>query len=269
MSMADDSSAPPIITLTTDFGAGSRYVAAMKGVILSLNPRVQLVDLSHAIPHQDIRAGAIVLAESAPWFPPDTIHVAVVDPGVGSSRRIVYARFGPQQFIAPDNGLLSGLALLASASKIVSIEEPRFWLPNVSHTFHGRDIMAPVAARLSLGIAPDELGQPIDKLVELSWPEVQQVPNRIEGEVVEVDSFGNLITNITSEMLHGVPTSELLTITCDEHETHGIFSTYSDQPSMTLMAHVGSTGRLELAIVDENASAMLGVKVGAPVCVTW
>jgi S-adenosylmethionine hydrolase len=260
---------PPIITLTTDFGAGSRYVAAMKGVILSINPRVQLVDLSHAIPHQDIRAGAIVLAETAHWFPPGTIHVAVVDPGVGSSRRIVYARFAAQQFVAPDNGLLSSLALRESPSKIVSIEEPRFWLPDVSRTFHGRDIMSPVAARLSLGLEPEALGPPLDALVELSWPEVQQVPNRIEGEVVEVDSFGNLITNITSDMLHGVPTSELLTITCDEHETHGIYATYSDQPSMTLIAHVGSTGRLELAIVDENASVMLGVKVGAPVCVTW
>src|SRR3970040_1086842 len=106
--MGDDPRPPAIITLTTDFGSGSRYVAAMKGVILSINPRVQLIDLSHAIPHQDIRAGAIVLAETAPWFPPETINVAVVDPGVGSTRRIVYARFGTQQFIAPDNGLLSG-----------------------------------------------------------------------------------------------------------------------------------------------------------------
>jgi S-adenosylmethionine hydrolase len=267
--MANATPTPPIITLTTDFGVGSRYVAAVKGVVLSINPCVQLIDLSHAIPHQDIRAGAIVLAETAPWFPPDTTHVAVVDPGVGSTRRIVYARFGSQQFIAPDNGLLSGLALREPPSKIVSIEEPRFWLPDVSQTFHGRDIMAPVAARLSMGLSPDELGPPLDKLVELPWPEVQQVPNRIQGEVIEVDSFGNLITNITREMLHGVPTSELVTITCDEHETHGIFSTYSDQPSMTFMAHVGSSGRLELAIVDENASAMLGVSVGAPVQITW
>ena len=153
--MADAMPTPPIITLTTDFGAGSRYVAAMKGVILSINSRVQLVDLSHAIPHQDIRAGAIVLAETAPWFPPETIHIAVVDPGVGSTRRILYARYGSQQFIAPDNGLLSGLALRERASKIVSIDEPRFWLPEVSHTFHGRDIMAPIAARLSTGLSPD------------------------------------------------------------------------------------------------------------------
>ena len=267
--MATKARPPAILTLTTDFGAGSRYVAAMKGVILSINPEVRLVDLSHSVPHQDVRTGAIVLAETARWFPPDTIHVAVVDPGVGSRRRIVYARIGAQHFIAPDNGLLSCLTMLERPSKIVCINNPRLWLQDVSHTFHGRDIMAPVAARLSRGLSPDELGPPLSRIIELSWPEVQRVPNRIEGEVVEVDSFGNLITNITREMLHGVPTSEVVVVKCDDHETHGIYSTYSDQPSMTFMAHVGSTGRLELAIVDENASAMLGVKVGAPVCVTW
>ena len=267
--MAKDSSPPAIITLTTDFGEGSRYVAAMKGVVLAINPHAQIVDISHVVPHQDIRSGAIVLAETTRWFPPETVHIAVVDPGVGSSRRIVYARMGRQQFIAPDNGLLSGVAKLEVPSKIVCLTKPEYWLGEVSHTFHGRDIMAPVAARLSLGLPPDDLGETCDQLIELPWPEAQQVPNRIEGEVVEVDSFGNLITNITREMLRGVPTSENVLVSCEEHETQGIFATYSDQPPMTFMAHVGSTGRLELAIVDENASAMLGVRVGASVRVSW
>ncbi len=178
----------------------------MKGVILSINPRAQIVDMSHAVPPQDIRAGAIVLAETAPWFPPGTIHVAVVDPGVGSKRRIVYARIGTQHFVAPDNGLLSRLALLERPSKIISVEEPRHWMPDVSPTFHGRDIMAPVAARLSLGLVARGAGPANhQQLVELPWAEVQQVANRIEGEVIEVDSFGNLITNITRAMLDGVP----------------------------------------------------------------
>jgi S-adenosylmethionine hydrolase len=267
--MAAKQRSPAILTLTTDFGEGSRYVAAMKGVILSLNPHARLVDISHSIPAQDIRAGGIILAETARWFPADTIHVAVVDPGVGSSRRIVYARIGSQQFVAPDNGLLSRLAAAERPSKMVVVDNPEFWLPGVSATFHGRDIMAPVAARLSLGLQPEKLGRPLEQLVELPWPEVRQVPNRIEGEVVEVDSFGNLITNITRAMLQGVPTDESVSISCEEHQTQGIFATYSDQPTMTFMAHVGSTGRLELAVVDENASAMLGVRVGAPVCVTW
>ncbi len=267
--MAADPSPPAIITLTTDFGVGSRYVAATKGVILSINPHAQIIDLSHAVPPRDIRAGAIVLAETARWFPPGTIHVAVVDPGVGSKRRVVYAQIGTQQFVAPDNGVLSRLASIDRPSKIIGVEDSKYWLPDVSRTFHGRDIMAPVAARLGLGLRTEKLGPPVKQLVELPWAEAQQVPNRIEGEVVEVDSFGNLITNITRAMLDGLPGGDSVIITCEEHETQGIFATFSDQPPMTLMAHVGSTGRLELAIVDENASAMLGVKAGAPVRVSW
>jgi S-adenosylmethionine hydrolase len=129
--------------------------------------------------------------------------------------------------------------------------------------------MAPVAARLSLGLSPDELGPPIDRLTELPCPEVQRVANQIDGEVIEVDSFGNLITNITREMLAGAPNDESVSITCDEHQTQGLFTTYSDQPPMTLLALIGSGGKLELAIVDDNASMMLGVKRGAAVRVSW
>jgi S-adenosyl-L-methionine hydrolase (adenosine-forming) len=267
--MADDNQPPAIITLTTDFGEGSRYVAAMKGVLLSINPDARLIDISHSVPPQDVHRGAIVVAEAAPFFPPHTLHIAVVDPGVGTERRIVYARIGQQQFIAPDNGLLSRLAAAERPSKIVSLDEPRFWRPQVSSTFHGRDIMAPVAARLSLGLSPDELGRPLDSLVSLTWREAEKVANKISGEVIEVDSFGNLVTNIARAQLAGVPTDESVTVTCDEHATQGIFKTYSEQPSMTLIALVGSGDQLELAIVDENASMMLGVTVGAPVTITW
>jgi S-adenosyl-L-methionine hydrolase (adenosine-forming) len=243
--VAQDQKPPAIITLTTDFGHGSRYVGAMKGVILSINPRATIVDLSHAVPPRDIRAGAILLAETATWFPPNTIHVAVVDPGVGSKRRIIYAEIGNQRFVAPDNGLLSRLAMGQRPSKMISVDEPRHWLPDVSRTFHGRDIMAPVAARLSLGLAPEELGKDQQHIVEIPWAEVEQVSNRIDGEVIEIDSFGNLITNITRSMLDGLPSRDAVLVSCEDHETQ------------------------ELAIVDENASAMLGVKVGAPVRVSW
>jgi S-adenosylmethionine hydrolase len=267
--MSNESRPPAIITLTTDFGVGSRYVASMKGVILAINPHAQIIDISHAVPARDIRAGAIALAETACWFPAGAIHVVVVDPGVGSKRRVIYAEMGGHHFIGPDNGVLSRLAATEPPAKIVSVEEKQYWQPDVSRTFHGRDIMAPVAARLSLGLAPEKLGPTLAQLVELPWAEAQQVPNRIDGEVIEVDSFGNLVTNITQAMLEGVPRGDTVIITCDEHETQGIFATFSDQPPMTFMAHVGSTGRLELAIVDENASAMLGVRVGAPVRVSW
>jgi S-adenosylmethionine hydrolase len=239
---------PPVITLTTDFGPSSPYVAAMKGVILSINPAAVLIDISHAIPPQDIRAGAIVLEETTRWFPAGTIHVAVVDPGVGSERKIVYAQIGEQCYVAPDNGLLSRLALAAEPSTIVSVAEPQFWLPQVSKTFHGRDIMAPVAARLSLGLAPLELGPRLADIERL---------------------FGNLVTDITEQALAGVPRGEQTTIHCDDHETQGIFSTYSDQPEMTLIALIGSSGKLELAIVGDSAALMLGVRVGTPVIITW
>ncbi len=152
--MPNEARSSAIITLTTDFGVGSRYVAAMKGVILSINPQAQIIDLSHAVPPRDIRAGAIALAETARWFPPGTIHVAVVDPGVGNKRRIVYAQMGTQHFVAPDNGVLSRLALLDRPTKIFGVDDPQHWLPEVSRTFHGRDIMAPVAAQAQLGAGP-------------------------------------------------------------------------------------------------------------------
>lgn len=259
----------PIVTLTTDFGVGSPYVAVMKGVMLGINPRATIVDITHGVPPQDVRQGAIVLAETTPWFPPGTLHVAVVDPGVGSARRILYAELGEQRYIAPDNGLLSRLAAGGPVVRMISLEAPAFWLPQVSATFHGRDVMAPAAARLSLGLDPDRLGPRTDHLVELTWPEVVILPRRLEGSVQAIDSFGNLISDITEKMLADVPRDESVRIACDEHETLGIFRTYSDQPPATLVAVIGSSGQLELAIVGDSAAAMLGIPVGAPVVVSW
>jgi hypothetical protein len=258
-----------IITLTTDFGVGSPYVAAMKGVILSINPDVTLVDITHAIPPQNIRQGALVLADTTVWFPPETIHVAVIDPGVGTERAIVYARIGQHDFIAPDNGLLGRLALSTPPSTIIAVERSEYWLPAVSATFHGRDIMASVAARLSLGLEPARLGPVRRELRQLEWTEARVSANRIEGTVQSIDSFGNLITNIAAEALAKVPRGEEVAIVCDEHETRGIFNTYAEQPEMTLIALVGSSGKLELAIVGDSAAIMLGIRAGAPVTITW
>jgi S-adenosyl-L-methionine hydrolase (adenosine-forming) len=258
-----------IITLLTDFGAASPYVAQMKGVILAINPAAVLVDVTHAIRPQDIAHGAWVLAEVADSFPPGSIHIAVVDPGVGSEREIICADIGGRQYIAPDNGLLGCLAGRTSPSRIVALTERRFWQPCVSATFHGRDIMAPVAARLSLGLDAAQLGPRRQTLVRLAEPEVRILPNKIEGTVRSIDSFGNLVTDVTGEMLADVPRDERVQIRCDEHETQGIFRAYSDQPEMTLVALVGSGGHLELAIVGDNAAAMLGVRVGTPVTIEW
>lgn len=262
-----------IITLTTDFGIDSPYVAEMKGVIYTMNPRASVVDISHAIPAQDIRQGALVLAQTTRWFPPGTIHIAVVDPGVGSSRGIIYAEIEGQHYILPDNGLLSsvlgGLADSTAPSTMVAIENRQYWRADISKTFHGRDIMAPVAAHLSLGLDPMLLGSPRSEITLLRWPEAKVLAAKIQGEVISIDSFGNLVTNITAEMLSPIPNPEQVAIHCDEHETVGIWRTYSDQPPMTLMALVGSSGKLELAIVDDSAKVMLGVRVGEKVTVSW
>ena len=175
----------------------------MKGVILSWNPHATIIDVTHGIPPQDISAGAWTLAEVADSFPAGSIHVAVVDPGVGSERAIVYAEIAGRHYIAPDNGLLGRLAVRTPPSRILTLTERRFWQERVSATFHGRDIMAPVAARLSLGLDASQLGTPRQGLVELPEPEVRILPNKIEGRVRSIDSFGNLVTDITSEMLEG------------------------------------------------------------------
>ena len=157
----------------------------------------------------------------------------------------------------------------ANPSKIRVVSDPRWRRSSVAPTFHGRDIMAPAAAHLSLGLDPDLLGPPLAELVMLDWPGATMTVNRIQGEVTAVDSFGNLITNITREMLAGVPTDDSTGVFCDEHETRGIFTTYADQPPMTLIALIGSNDCLELAIVNDSAQIMLGVAVGTPVEVRW
>lgn len=261
----------PIVTLTTDFGEGSRYVAAMKGVIYSLAPDVTLVDLTHAVPPQDIAAGAMALEEMTCWFPAGTLHVAVVDPGVGSDRRLVYVEIGSQRYLCPDNGLLTCLAAREPPRKIVEVSNPALWAPTVSRTFHGRDILAPVAARLATGLPVDEVGATRQggSLITIPLTRGRRVGQRIDGRVVEVDSFGNLITDITATDLADTPRDESVTVTCDGHFTVGIYGAYSDQPEMTLIALIGSGGRLELAIVNDSAADMLGVRPGAPVRVDW
>jgi len=257
-----------IITLLTDFGVGSPYVAAMKGVILCINPAATIVDLTHAIPPQDIRAGALVLEEIAGRFPPSTIHVAVVDPGVGTDRAIVYARIGHQGFVCPDNGLLSRLLLGARPAGLFRLENADYWLHPVSSTFHGRDIMAPVAARLSLGLDPSRLGPPQAALVMLDWPSPTALPGRIEGHVLRIDSFGNLITDIPGSMLADAA-AELIHVACKGKRAVAHVRCYAQGHPGTLASLIGSSDRLEVAVIGGNAAAALGAAVGDPVTVAW
>src|SRR5437762_7815041 len=197
----------PIITLTSDFGYGSSYVAQMKGIVLSLCRDVELMDISHAIMPQNVREGAVVLADAAPRFPHGTIHVAVVDPGVGTSRRMIYAEIGGQRYIAPDNGLLSLLALSLQPRSIISIENREYWLPDSTSTFQGRDIMAPVAAHLARDLEPQKLGPALASIEMLHWPQATKSGGGLTGVVIYVDSFGNLITNLNRADVMAIGTS--------------------------------------------------------------
>src|SRR5262245_29081327 len=190
-----------IITLTTDFGAGSSYVAQMKAAILSLERDVLLVDITHGIPPQQILEGAVVLADTCPHFPTGTIHIAVVDPGVGTERSIIAARIDSQTYIAPDNGLLTLVTRHKPATHIVRLNRSEYWRPVVSRTFHGRDVMAPVAAHLARGVSLEKFGDPCGKIVTLDDVDPVVGPAQVQGRCLVVDSFGNLITNIHRHML--------------------------------------------------------------------
>jgi len=259
----------PIITLTTDFGTGSPYVAQMKGVIFSINPDVEIVDVTHGIAAQDVREGALVLEEVTTRFPDGTVHVCVVDPGVGTERKIVYAQIGVQRYIAPDNGLLSWLATAKTPAQIIALTNRDYWLPKVSSTFHGRDIIAPAAAHLSLGTSPEKLGEPIDRLTMLEWPKVVVEAKRIVGSVISVDSFGNLISNIDLRVLADVNDLASVAVTCGGKTTDGIVETYGRRAPDSLIALLGSSGKLEVAIVGGSAAQLLGAAIGDTVTVVW
>ena len=207
-----------------------------------------------------------LLEEATPWFPQDTIHVAVVDPGVGAARPILYTRIGTQQYLAPDNGLLGRLMAGTRPSTVLRLTEKGFWLPDVSAKFLGRDIMAPVAVRLSQGLEPRKLGPMAEEVAQSGRP---GDPAAIHGEVMSVDSFGNLITNILYDHLQGKPDDDRASIACGIYETAGIYQTYGGQPPGELVALIGSSGRLELAVVGDNAAERTGIAIGTPVVVAW
>ena len=259
--------ADQIITLTTDFGTASPFVAAMKGVILSINPAARIIDLSHDIPPFDIRHVSFFLAEALPYFPPGTLHVVVVDPEVGTSRAVLHVCVAGQRLLVPDNGCWTLLAEGHSRPlHVIRLAEPRFWRPIVSATFHGRDIFAPVAAYLSLGINPAELGPTVADWRELDWPTPARHADNICGEVIFVDHFGNLITNISGAALAAVSAKARVTIAGTETRR---VRAYTDAPNGTLVSLVSSSGLLEVAEVQGNAARRLAKGVGAAVRVDW
>src|SRR5262245_60393223 len=256
----------PIVTFTTDFGGGDGYAGAMKGVVLSLAPSAQLVDITHGVPPMDVAAGAAALAQAAPLFPPGTIHIAVVDPGVGGERADILIEAGGSLFVGPDNGVLS-----LAARPIYRIESSMFHRDPVSPTFHGRDVFAPTAGRLAAGAHASDAGPSIDSIVELSAPPLHKQGGVVEGQVIHVDSFGNLITSLPAEVLAsgGAGVEILIEVEGSEGRFRPVFGrTFSDVQSGALIAYIGSGGQLEIARRDGSAAARMGAGRGTAVRVT-
>ena len=253
-----------IITLTTDFGLADGYVGTMEGVILSIAPQATLVDLSHEVPPQDVRAGAFVLYQAAPFFPPDTIHLAVVDPGVGSSRRPLAVRTSYGMFVAPDNGVLSYVLASADVEEAVSLTQPAYRLPAVSTTFHGRDIFAPAAAHLANGVPLTDLGPPAINLVQFPLPEPELTPEGdLIAHVMHVDHFGNLILDVTAGYLSGQVAFELA-----GHKIERLSTTFADVEPGELVAYVGSSrDHVEIAIRDGDVARTVNIGIGAEVLI--
>jgi len=256
-----------VIALLTDFGTCDHYVACMKGVILQINPKAIIVDITHEINPQDIYHGAFVLRQSLPWFPPKTVFVAVVDPKVGTNRRILAASYNDRYVLAPDNGLLTLTHRDASLEGIRSVENRQYYSAQVSRTFHGRDIFAPVAAHLSKGVAFDQLGPVVDRMEVLSLAKPQLHPDgSIDGQVVLIDHFGNLITNISVTDLSAAHTNRhQLHVSVGEHAVGPVRASYADVPPSQPVALIGSTQMLEIAVNGGNASKTLEVGRGVPV----
>lgn len=262
------------ISLLTDFGLQDTYVGQMKGVIAGINPDATVVDLTHAIPPQQIRLAAFALADAIDAFPDGTIHVAVVDPGVGSCRRAIAAEIGVHKFVCPDNGLLTAVLERYTLKRFVELDQPRFWRSGVSRTFHGRDIFAPAAAAWSRGIDLAQLGTAINHpLVTLHLPHPVQDRDpgtgrpRLNAMVMGVDHFGNLITNLTRSQLP--PDAKQVEIRFAGQSLSGIAECYADHQEGSLLALFGSSEKLEIAVANGNAAAQLKVGAGESIHVCW
>ena len=264
----------PIITLTTDFGLSDQYVGVMKGVILGICPAAQIVDITHEVPAFNILAGAYAIQQAAGFFPGGAVHIVVVDPGVGTSRRGLLVDSRDQYFIAPDNGVLSFILQRDPAAVIREITNADLWLKRVSATFHGRDIFAPVAAALAAGKAkPKDAGSRVDTpiLLASTQPHEASAGNWI-GAVLSTDRFGNIITNFTQESFAELP-ERPFEIDLGSGETRRkiqrIRATFGDATPGELFAYFGSSGFIELAINQASAAALLGVSAGSRVTLRW
>lgn len=250
-----------LITLTTDFGMQDGNVGVMKGVIYGVNPRARVVDLSHDIEPQNIAQAAFVLSRHYRYFPAGTIHLAVVDPGVGSERRALIVQTAEALFVAPDNGVLTSVAHDArhAIKHIIDISNPKFWLHQISAVFHGRDIFAPVTAHLSLGVPVSAFGEEVDDMMTFPLPQVERRPGKLKGQVAHIDRFGNLLTNICQRDLLSLVE---IKVRVRNQEIAGLSRTYADGQEGEVIAYIDSSEELAVAVVNGSARDLLDAQVG-------
>ena len=281
--MPADSFGP--IVLTSDFGLSDPYVGVMRGVILNINPQATIVDLTHQVLPQNITQAAFVLGTSYRFFPPESIHAAVVDPGVGTQRKAVCLTTPAGIFVAPDNGLLSyilaafspnlsqtaGPAPIPPSCAAFELSNPRYQLQPLSSTFHGRDIFSPAAAHLSLSVPPQELGHPLATILFQPPPLPSRQGSRLTGEIIYADHFGNLITNIAATLIPDYLMIEV-EVEVKAKKIRGLSATFhqdQEPPGQTPIALIGSNGYLEIAVPDGNAARLLAAIPGDPVSVNF
>lgn len=259
-----------LLTLTTDFGLRDAYVAAMKGAILAIHPEATLVDISHDITPHDVMEAAFVLSQAVPYFPPDAVHLVVVDPGVGTTRRPVALRHNDSYFVGPDNGLFSLLLHAEQPEELVVLDNPAFWrIADPSDTFHGRDIFAPVAAHLAAGRSLHEVGTPVDALKPLYWALPIDDNQGIRGWVVHVDHFGNCITNIPRTLFDKLYDGRSLKCYVGNAILNNVHATYESVEAEEPLLLFGSSNFMEIAVNAGNASHLLDIRKGTPVNVVF
>jgi S-adenosylmethionine hydrolase len=257
----------PIITLLTDFGTKDHYVASMKGTILRINPQCTLIDITHHVSPHDIKEGAFVLANAYSSFPKGTIHLSVVDPGVGGPRKPILIVTTNYFFVGPDNGLFTLALKKEKVKKVVALTNPKCFIPHMSTTFHGRDLFAPVAAYISLGVKPEAFGPKLDSWVELDFGKPRISGGKLIGKILHIDAFGNLISNINEEQLFHFVKDRSFVIRIGKRDIKGLKKGYWEGKRNEPMALIGSGGFLEISVKDGNAQKMLKVRKGDQVTI--
>jgi S-adenosylmethionine hydrolase len=252
-----------ILTLTTDFGLHDGFVGMMKGVIWGICPEAQIADITHAVSPQDVLEGAFVMRRACPFFPPGTVHIGVVDPGVGTERRPLAIRLGAWFFVGPDNGLFTSLLEWGEAQnwpvEVVHTTNEKYWLPGISRTFHGRDIFAPVGAHLARGVQLSELGPALTDPIRIHLPKPEKTRRGWLAHVIAVDHFGNLATDLPASAIRD---RAAVRLNLGGHTIRGLVDSYGRQAPGELVALEDSSGRLEIAVVNGSAARVTAAGVG-------